>query len=30
MATRSLDQFEDFIREKIEKEHMTHGKLSVV
>ena len=30
MATRSLDAFEDYIREKIEKQHMTHGKLSEI
>ena len=27
MATRSLDELEDFVCEKIEQEHMTHGKL---
>ena len=28
MAARSLDELEDFVREKIEQEHTTHGKLS--
>ena len=28
MATRSLDDYEDFVREKVEQEHMTHGQIS--
>ena len=28
MATRSLDVHEDFIRDKVERDHMTHGKIS--